>query len=240
MSDSSAIYDLGTIDVAVDATPRVSAQSAQSRPVRAIRSTGTATPDSRAVVRGIDGPGFLSLLVPGLGQLACRDAARGLFFLSWAGLIATIGWALISSLDSTTATLRLLGYPGAVAVWTIAALYMAAVLLHVAGVWTAGPPDGHRAAHPSLAGIASALLPGAGQILAGSRLRALLFIVSLWTVAALWLLDSPAVLARLEELGVIVPDVVRAATQPAVRWTAPAVIWALAVYDAVSSASTSR
>ncbi len=237
MRDSSAIYDLGDVDVAADETRRA---TIPARPVRSFRAGQTVTSRSRAPQRGIDGPGLLSLFLPGLGQLACRQAAVGLFFLSWVGLVATVGWALITALDSTTLTLRLLGYPGAIVVWTLGALYVAGALLHAAGVLTAGPAAAHSAAHPIVAGVASAILPGAGQVLAGSRARAVLFVASLWAIVALWLLDSPAVLARLDELGVTVPEFVQVATQPAVRWTAPAVIWALAVYDAVSSAATSR
>jgi len=237
MSESSSVYDLGSIEIAVDATRRVTQAARPIHRVRGDEDAGAMTPHTQG---GIDAPGFLSLLLPGAGQLACRQTAGGLFFLSWLGLVAATGWALIVTLDGTMSTLRILGYPGVLAVWTIGVLYLAAALLHVTGILSAGPVDGYRAAHPVVTGVASALLPGAGQILAGSRTRGVVFITAMWAVAALWLLDAPPVVARLDELGVIVPDALRAATQPAVRWTAPAVIWALAVYDAVAGASAAR
>ena len=235
MSDRSTVYDLGSIDLAVDETRRVT----QARPIR--RVGGADRPDVAAgPPAGVDLPGFLSLVLPGLGQLACRQAALGLFFLSWVGLVFTVGWALVQTLERTIATLRILGYPGVFTVWALGGLYAVAAVLHITSVLTAGPAIAHRAVHPVLSGIASVLLPGAGQILAGSRTRAVVFVTSLWAIAALWLLDAPFVLARLDEVGVVVPDAVRSVTQPAVRWTAPAVIWALAVYDAVAGAAASR
>jgi hypothetical protein len=235
MSDRSTVYDLGSIDIAVDETRRVT----QARPIRRVVGVEHAG-GGASVHAGVDLPGFLSLLLPGLGQLACRQAALGLFFLSWIAVAAAAGWAVIGTLDRSIATLRVLGYPGVIAVWTLGGLYLLAALLHVTAVVTAGPADHHRAAHPVLTGLASAFVPGAGQILAGSRTRAVVFVSSLWAIAALWLLDAPFVLSRLDEVGVIVPDAVRSVTQPAVRWTAPAVVWALAVYDAVAGATAAR
>jgi hypothetical protein len=237
MSDRSAIYDLGDIDVALDRTRMA---TAPARPVRGVRGDAASAADSRGPARGIDVAGLLSLIVPGLGQLACGRTAAGLLFLSWFGLLGALGWALTARLDSVMATLRLFGYPGTFVAWTLGALYVAGCLFHCASVLTAGPSARRRAAHPVVTGIASGLLPGAGQVLAGSRTRAVLFVSALWTVAALWLVEASAVEVRLDALGVAVPDAVRMLTQPIVRWTVPAVIWALAVYDAVSSASSSR
>lgn len=233
MSQFSSVYDLGNVDVASDGTRR-GAPIARTE-VRARYHDPSGSSDY-----GIDAAGFLSLLVPGLGQLFCRRAGAGLFFLTWTGLIGAFGWALVATLDQTMSTLRLLGYPGVVAVWTLGGLFVVLALLHLTAILTAGPADGHRAAHPVVTGIASAVLPGAGQILAGSRTRAVVFVATDWAIAALWLVQAGPIVKKLDQVGVIVPDIVQAMTQPAVLWTAPAVVWALSVYDAIASATTAR
>jgi len=233
MSQFSSVYDLGNVDVASDATRRGAPTARTEARVRYNDPSGPSDD-------GIDAAGFLSLLVPGLGQLFCRRAGAGMFFLTWTGLIGAFGWALVATLDQTMSTLRLLGYPGVVAVWTLGGLYVVLALLHLTAILTAGPGDGHRAAHPVVTGIASSVLPGAGQILAGSRTRAVVFVATDWAIAALWLLQAGPIVKKLDQLGVIVPDIVQTITQPAVLWTAPAVVWALSVYDAIASATTAR
>ena len=233
MSQPTSVYDLGNIDATIDAARR-GAQS--GRPMGRFHVSERAGPTAD----GVDVPGFLSLVVPGLGQLLSRRVGAGLFFMAWTALVATLGWALMSTLDQTMSTLRLLGYPGVVAVWTLGGLYVVLALLHLTAILTAGPADGHSAAHPVLTGLASAFLPGAGQILAGSRSRAVVFLGTVWAIAALWFLQAGPIVTRLDQLGVIVPDVVKTITQPAVLWTAPAVVWALSVYDAIASATTAR
>jgi TM2 domain-containing membrane protein YozV len=228
MSQPQSIYDLGSIDVA-DSTRRAARTTSRPRMGEAVVMT-----------EGVDVPGFLSMIVPGLGQLFCRQAGLGFFFLTWTALSGVLGWALVRTLDGTMSTLRVLGYPGVAAVWTLGGLYVVVAFLHLVAVLTAGPTSGYSAAHPVICGLASAFLPGAGQILAGSRIRAAVFLATIWAIAALWLLALGPVVSKLDQLGVIVPDVVRTATQPAVLWTAPAVVWALSVYDAIASATAAR
>jgi len=236
MQDQTSVYNLGSLDP----TPQ------RPQPGASASSTGTAplrTASPRPVVRprpAFDASGTLSLFAPGAGQLARGEIAVGLFFLSSLAFMGSLGWALVITLDRITATLRVLGYPGAPAVWALAAVFAFAALLHMTGILTANPHSEPRTPHPVAAGLASAIVPGWGQILNGSYKRACLFVGGLWLIAAVWILASPAVHASLASARLFIPPEILMFCSPAVRFTAPAVIWALSIYDAAATAAGRR
>jgi len=187
-----------------------------------------------------DASGTLSLFVPGAGQLVRGEFALGLFFLSTLAFMASLGWAIVITLDRITATLRVLDFPGAPAVWALTAVFVVAAAVHMAGILTANPHTEPRTPHPVAAGVASAIVPGWGQILNGSYKRACLFVASLWLIAAIWILASPAVQSSLASLRLFIPPEILLFCSPAVRFTAPAVVWALSIYDAAATAAGRR
>jgi hypothetical protein len=63
--------------------------------------------------------------------------------------------------------------------------------------------------HPVVAGLASALFPGWGQLLSGHRIRAALFVACLWIAAAAWTAVTPSGIALLRELGIEIPRSIR-------------------------------
>jgi hypothetical protein len=181
--------------------------------------------------------GTLSLVVPGAGSIVRGRFAPGLFYLSAAGCLAATAWALVETMERIADTLRVLGYPGAAGIWALGAVIATFVLLHLASILDPDPYAGSRAPHPAVASIASAIVPGWGQMLAGCPGRAAAFVFALWVVAAAWALDAPAAVAWLDAMGMYLPPPVEMATSPVVRWTAPAVVWAVAVYDAGATAA---
>ena len=236
MSDHGSVYDLGTLDPApARPQPDAGMHPTKTMPLR------TAMP--RAVVRSqpaFDPAGTLSLFVPGAGQLAHGDIALGLFFLSSLACMGSLGWALVATLDRITATLRVLDLPGAPAVWALTTVFGVGGALHMASVLGANPHVDTRTPHPVVAGLASAIVPGWGQILNGSYKRACLFVGCLWVIAAIWILALPVVQSSLESLRLFIPPEVMLFCSPAVRFTAPAVIWALSIYDAAATAAAAR
>ena len=236
MNDQGSVYDLGTLDPS-PARPQADASMDPTRtmPLRA------ATP--RPVVRSrpaFDPSGTLSLFVPGTGQLARGEVGLGLFFLSSLAFLASLGWALVITLDRITATLRVLDFPGAPALWALTGVFVFASALHMASILAANPQVETRTPHPVVAGVASAIVPGWGQILNGSYKRACLFVGSLWLIAAIWILASPVVESSLASLRLFIPPEILLFCSPAVRFTAPAVVWALSIYDAATTASAGR
>jgi hypothetical protein len=244
MNDQTTIYDLGTLDP-TPPRPQPGAQ-AQAQPAVGARARGTtpfrsvATPSVAHRRRGFDIAGTLSLFVPGTGQLARGEIGLGFFFLSGLAFMASLGWALVVTLDRVTATLRLLDLPGAPAIWALSAVFAGAAMLHMSSVLAANSYAEPGSPHPVLAGVASAIVPGWGQILNGSYTRACLFIGSLWIIAAMWILSAPQVHAHLAAVRLFVPPEVLLFCSPAVRFTAPAVVWALSVYDAAATAAGRR
>ena len=89
-------------------------------------------------------------------------------------------------------------------------------------------------------GVASLLFPGWGQVLNGDRGRATVFLGGLWLVAAAWILVWAPVQELFSANGFYLPSWLRILSSPAMRWTLPAVIWTLAVYDAASRAASRR
>ncbi len=238
MSNRGEVYDLG----------EVSTESSPSRPVRLEPPRATMPRVTRVQPRPVRRPresrssiaGSLSVFVPGTGHMVRGDFGLGLFFISMIAFVGTVAWATLATLPRLTETLELLGHPRAAAAWFLAVLYVCAALLHIANVvssstsWEFSSVGG--AVHPAVAGAASAVFPGWGQVLNGDRRRAALFMTMLWISGAAWLLVSPPARQILSELRLYLPEPVSVMTTPVVRWTLPAVVWAVAVYDAASRA----
>ena len=171
--------------------------------------------------------------------------AWGLFFLSTMGFFGALGWAIVATFDRLRTTLDLLGLPAEAAPCALALLYFGAACLHVSGVLHAhhlssdSEPQQGRSS-PFRAGLASLLVPGWGQILNGCYLRGTLFLGSLWSFGACWILVSRPVRSTLATFGLSVPSPRRVLWVALVLVTAPAVVWALAVYDASLWAATRR
>jgi hypothetical protein len=188
--------------------------------------------------------GSLSVLVPGAGQFALGDPTAGLFFLTSMAFLASLAWALIGTLERIAETLMVLGYPRQAGVWALGLLYIAGAVVHLGAVWQAASRDrvpGERPSPPPLlAGGASLLVPGWGQLLNGNRLRAVVFLGALWVIGAAWLVASAPVTTMLASVGLVPAHEMRIFGAPMVRWTLPAVVWAVAVYDAFASATARR
>jgi TM2 domain-containing membrane protein YozV len=188
--------------------------------------------------------GSLSMFVPGLGQMVTGEIAWGAFYLSWMAFCGACLWALLDTLDRIDPTLRLFNLPPEILGCTLATLALVIVTIHLsaivhaqslAAIW-----DSRFAAHPLVAALASLLLPGWGQLLAGHRRRAVLFLGALWILGAAWLLVTPAGTRVLSRVGLTLPAAMRDGWGPAVMLSAPVVLWVIAVYDAAAGAAAER
>jgi hypothetical protein len=249
--EDTTIYDLGEVS-ADSAATRLAASTAgaaaipdgtvrSAARVEAARTTFAPQAYASAEASGFDFAGTLSLFVPGAGHLVHRQWSAGLFFLSSLSFLAVLGWAIIGTIDRLTETLLVLGQPKEFGIWALCLIYVFAAVLHLWSVLSGNPAVAYRDAPPPVvAGIASLLFPGWGQILNGDTKRAALFVSSLWVIGAAWLLALPQTHAVLESQGFYLPSALTVFSSTAVRWTLPAVVWALAVYDAASSAAGRR
>ena len=189
----------------------------------------------------------LSLFVPGAGQLVRGETTLGLFLLTSTLFLLSLAWALLDTLDRLAGTLELLGISVVLAFWILGGIYVFTGLFHLTAVVTSIEPAGRAGPivyHPALTGAASALVPGWGQLLNGERVRTMLFIAGIWIAGGVWLVLSPA---ATELFNVYLPAVSsweQAARRPGLLWAArytfPAVVWALAVYDAAASSANRR
>jgi len=184
-----------------------------------------------------------ALAVPGAGQMIRGRRDHGLFFISWFALLATLGWALLNTAPRIGETLVVLDLPRGGGIWGLALVYSAAAALYVGNIALAVPATAARVrtpVHPALAGAASAVLPGWGQLLNGDFRRAAVLAAGLWLSAAAWILVMPATGALLLDLDLYLPARLAPFVSPTVRWTVPAVVWAIAIYDAVASSMNRR
>jgi hypothetical protein len=166
------------------------------------------------------------------------EIAQGVCYLTVTAFLATMAWAVVATLDRLGQTLGLFEFRPESAVWMLGGLVLAAAAVHLTNIVTApgSPARGNVACHPAVAGVASAVFPGWGQVLNGDRGRAVAFVFGLWVVAASWVLVAPPVQSLIAAQNLYLPEPVQIFTSPAVRWTLPAVIWTLAIYDAVQRA----
>jgi hypothetical protein len=236
MSERTEIYDLGEIGAESTTEPRHETSAPGPRVVRRTSRRGGEA--------GFNVAGSLSLFVPGLSQIVRGDVAGGFFFLSCFGFVAALGWAVVATLPRLSETLQVLGQSRAVPMWVLGALYAIAGVLYLVCVMSANPQwfvaTSLRPVHSAVAGTASMIFPGWGQILNGDRVRAIVFLTCMWFIGAAWLLVSPPVQTLMVELGLYLPAPIQALTSPIVRWTLPAVVWSLAIYDAASRAERHR
>jgi TM2 domain-containing membrane protein YozV len=227
MSSNESIYDLGEIHLEESRAARPAA-SPGGFSVSYARPTRAAGP----------GPGLtgsLSLIVPGTGQIVAGEGTWGLFFASAMGFVAALGWALLATLERLVPTLDLLGVPRIALVATFGALAACACALHVSAAVQAHSlrDHGDRARpHPALAAVASALVPGWGQILVGHRVRAALFLLAAWALGIVWLAVTPAVASTLDACGFPVPPALMDGWGPVVLVAVPIAVWAVGIYDA--------
>jgi hypothetical protein len=238
MSRDEAVYDLGEVELDKP-KPLFGATSAVPRPASVRRGF---QPEPEGVGPAL--AGSLSMFVPGLGQIVEGEIAWGLFYLTGVGFCASSLWALLATLDSLVPMLRLLEIPREVLVIAVTTLTFLAIALHLAAVFhaqaRASSGGGSTAPHPIVAGLASLLLPGWGQLLSSHRRRAALFLGSVWLLGVAWLLVTPAGARVLSRLSIALPASLRDGWGPVVLLSAPVVLWVIAVYDAAAGAATER
>ena len=230
-------YDLGVVEIEEPSTR-----------IRGVRAAPTLTyvrrdrPLPPGVRPGL--AGSLSMFVPGLGQMVTGEIAWGTFYLTWMACCAACLWALLGSLDRIAPTLRDLSLPPEVLPMAIAVFLLIAFTVHLSAIVhaqaSAAKWDPRFAAHPLVAGLASLLLPGWGQVLAGHRRRAVVFLSAVWMLAAAWLVVTPPGMRVLSRLSLAVPASVRDGWGPAAMLAAPVVLWVIAVYDAAAGAAAER
>lgn len=237
MPNTVEAYDLGAVDAPQVARPKRAPYAVRTPPRAWGRTSGP-----RAELSAT-----LSLFVPGSGQLLRKEGALGLFFLTSIGFLLTFGWALLKTFDRLAHTLALLEIPLAVPFLLLGCAYVATATLHVTAVLSAAAspaPGAPLLPHPLLSGLASTLAPGWGQLLNGDRGRAGLFLGGLWVVGAVWLAGSETATEFFNSFAPAVSAWEQTLREPifvwAVRFTLPALLWSLAVYDAVSSAASRR
>jgi TM2 domain-containing membrane protein YozV len=232
------IYDLGDVELGKPAPVLGAIRSAPR--LSAVRREPTPSPSGvRPALAG-----SLSMFVPGLGQMVTGETAWGAFYLTWVAFCAACLWAVLVTLDRLLPTLRLLSLPPEAAVIAVVSLALLTVTLHLAAVFhahaSAAQGRFRGAAHPIVAGIASFLIPGWGQLLVGHCRRAVLFLAGVWLLGSAWLLVTPDGMRTLVRLGVSCPAAIRDGWGPVALLSAPVVLWVIAVYDAAAGAAAQR
>jgi len=233
--NEGTVYDLGEVERAPAQAPSAP-HTAPPRPRTSAPTTWRDAATARPAARGcFDYSGSLSLFVPGTGQLFRAEWAHGLFYLTAIGFLLTLGWAVVGTLDRLTETSVLLGHSRGTGLWVLGGIYATAAALHLINVATREPDSpSWGAAHPVAAGCASAVVPGWGQVINGRPRRAAIFLGGLWLIGASWLLVSPPAQEIYVALDVHLPRALQLFSSAPVRWTLPAVVWALSIYDAAA------
>ena len=234
MPQDEAVYDLGEVDLRDRkpvAFPAVFGSDSFGN-TRSERGLRTSRPTGRV---GPQLAGSLSLFVPGLGHVVAGEATWGLFYAASLGFCAAAVWAVFTMRAGLIATMKVLEVRPEILVVAVAAFVVIAMLLHLAAISHAQIAAGGAEAsgtHPIVAGLASLLVPGWGQILAGRPKRATLFVGTLWLIAAAWCAATPIGMRALHALGIDVPPAIREDWGTAFLIAAPAILWIIAVYDA--------
>jgi hypothetical protein len=237
MTGDENVYDLGEVEID---KPRAVFGRIPEVPRHAAHRRG-ARPDATGVGPAL--AGSLSIFVPGLGQMLSGEIGWGLFYLSGMGFCAAALWAMLATLDRLVPTLRLLNVAPeylVLAVGTLAALAMALHLGAVLHAQRLAEGGDSRPPHPIVAGFASLLIPGWGQLLAGHRRRAGLFLGGVWVLSVAWLLVTPVGMRILAGLSLALPAAFRDGWGPIAMLSAPVVLWVIAVYDGAAGAASER
>lgn len=227
MNDETAVYNLGEVEPAPPAPPAAKPQ------IRAVHSALPATTASST--RALDAfTDSLELFVPGAGQLLRGRWSDGLAVLSATGFLLALAWAIWGTLDRLAATLVALGFTAAGGVYALAMVYVCLAGIHAGNVLY-GTTRGPQRAHPIAAGIASALMPGWGQLMNRQPSKAALFVAGLWAAGIAWLLASPWIVTLFDTYGLTFRPGFERISSPLVLYTAPILLWTLSVYDAVAT-----
>ena len=185
----------------------------------------------------------LSLLIPGGGQAIHRNLPAALCFLTGTAFGLAAAWALYTTHGAVTETLALLGAPHAMGAALVAAALLVAAACHIGSVVHALLQDGParlRDPHPIMAGAASLLVPGWGQLLNGCPLRGGLFLAAGWlTAIGAAILTTPG-LRLLAASGLTVPDWMNSPWGGATLIAIPLLAWIVSVYDAAATALAAR
>ena len=192
--------------------------------------------------------GSLTGVLIAAGIVALTGSAKDFFLLgiwvAFAGFLATFTWAITTTFDRLVFTFDILGLSPRLLLFILAILYVAAAALHLSGVLHAHAlgysASERRGPHPMLAGIASLLVPGWGQVLNSHRRRSALFLGSLWVLGAAWIAVSPLGSWTLSRAGLRVPASLLDGWGPSTLVTLTAVLWVVAVYDAAAGAAARR
>ena len=237
MANDTTVYDIGEVEATPMRPPALRATVVRPRPERPVAASSHGAPQADAMTYVAN---TLSLLLPGAGRLLRGEWTAGLFLVSSVGFLVALGWAVLETLARLDATLPLLALPREAGVWALGVVYAGLCAIHVGNLLNgAGEASAHhRGPHPTVAAIASAIVPGWGQLLNDHRFKAAAFVGGLWIVGASWILVSPPSSELLRGFDMHLPPVLLVFCSPVVRWTLPAVVWALAIYDAATGAST--
>jgi TM2 domain-containing membrane protein YozV len=237
MTRDENVYDLGEVEI--DKPHAVFGRIAELP-----RHAGSRR-DPRPEAPGV-GPALassLSMFVPGLGQMISGEIGWGLFYLSGMGFCAATLWAVVATLDRIVPTLRLLNVAPEYLILAVGTLAVLAIALHLGAVLHAqllAVGGEARPPHPIVAGLASLLIPGWGQLLAGHRRRAGLFLCGVWVLGVAWLLVTPPGMRVLSDLSLALPAAFRDGWGPIAMLSAPVVLWVIAVYDGAAGAASER
>lgn len=258
MDQGVSVYDLGEIDRPEPAPKAAPKRRAPAAPPRRTPASGPHVTSADSFKKELDQidaqrrqprrigwrlSGSLALLVPGGGHLVQGEIALGTFFVSALGLCAALAWATIETLDRLVPTIALFGLPASAAFWVLGGFYLAACLLYVGNVLSATSHTTRhvgRPASPVLSGLASAAIPGWGQLLNGDRLRSVVFLTGTLALLAIYTTITPGTMRLLDGFGLYLPHWSLLELAPTLRWTVPLLIWALAIYDAAQSAAARR
>jgi hypothetical protein len=242
MSEKAAVYNLGELNVSERRPPeeRSSVANRSSRRLREMPMHAT----SNAGQTWISGAWSVSfaMLLPGSSHVLRGDLRRGLFYLASLGFLGALSWAILGTLDRLSATFTLFGLPAEIGPWALGGIYILFAVIYISNVCSAAPEilDPQSVPAPLVTGIASLIIPGWGQAIAGHRTRAALFLSGCWLVGGAWIMVSPLVQAMLDSQGLYLPGALALLVSPLVRWTLPATLWTIAVYDAVFQATLRR
>lgn len=234
MGANEPVWDLGEIDRAAAET-----RSKTRATTPAPRGTVPRAPVPAAAGPQVDWVAALAVPGPGIAQILQGRTQAGLLIVSSFGLAAALVWAIHGTLDRLAGTLEALGLPSYAAVWALAGAATVAVVVHLVAVSTSRPA-GSSAPHPGVAAVASAILPGWGQVANGDIGRATVFLAAAWTAAVAWGLSSPAVTDLLVARNLVLPAPLEALTALPFRTALTACTWLLAVQDAAQRAAWIR